>query len=132
MIGISPHFNLLEPPMNGFTLGLIAAASLAWRPHPGQPDGPLFDLLATPQPEDRCSPAAGLFIQAPVMAPETGKNSISLGAGFNNPPMAVSVYCHLQKDGKSREITISPLFFAPFAPGFLNLKVAIKAAKHES
>lgn len=132
MIGIRLTFNLLEPPMNGFALGLIAAASLAWRPHPGQPNGPLFDLLATPPPGERGAPSAELFIQAPAVAPESGKNSISLGAGFNNPPMALSVHFHLEMEGKSHELAISPLFFSPRAPGFLNVKVQIKKKGQES
>lgn len=117
--------------MNGMIMGLVLAAAIVWSPHPGQPDGPLFDLLADMPSGEQTTGAIGHFIQAPVAVPETGKNKVTMGAGFGQD-MAFSVVLKLEKEGESRELTISPLFFVPSAPGFLKVKVLIKGPKRES
>lgn len=117
--------------MHELTIGLILAASMAWSPHPGQPDGPLFDLLADMPPGEHLPEAKGLFIQAPVAVPETGKNMVTMGAGFSQE-LAFSVILKLEKGDITREVTISPLFFVPSAPGFMKVKVVIKEPKTES
>lgn len=117
--------------MNGLTIGLILAAGMTWSPHPGQPDGPLFDLLAEMPPGEQPPVAEGLFVEAPVALPEAGKNRITMGAGFSQS-LVVSMTLKLEKDGGTRELTISPLFFTPAAPGFMKVKVSVKEPKKES
>ena len=117
--------------MNGLTMGLIMAAGMACSPHPGQPDGPLFDLLAEMPPDHHSFQEKGLFVQAPVRVPEAVKNSMTMGAGFSQS-LAFFIVLKLDKDMGSRELTLSPLFFVPWAPGFLNVKVLVKEPKKES
>jgi len=118
--------------MHGLTFSLVLAAAMAWSPHPGQPDGPLFDLLADMPQGEQPPEANGLFIQAPVGSPETGVNLLLMGAGFSQE-MAFFVNVKFEiKESETRELTISPLFFVPSAPGFMKVKVLIKQSKKES
>lgn len=117
--------------MHGLTIGLILAAGMAWTPHPGQPDGPLFNLLADMPPGENPPDLKGFLIQAPVAVPENSKNRVTMGAGFSQG-LAFFAVLKLERDGGTRELTISPLFFAPSAPGFLKVKVIIREPKKES
>ena len=56
---------------------------------------------------------------------------MTMGAGFSQS-LAFFIVLKLDKDMGSRELTLSPLFFVPWAPGFLNVKVLVKEPKKES
>lgn len=117
--------------MTRLALGIVVATGLFFTSTPGLEDGPLFNLLAFPPGMPPHQESGANFVEAPVAAPGEGKNKLTLGAGFGQSLM-VSVTLKLEMEGKTRELTISPFFFAPMAPGFLNVKMVFSEPVKES